>query len=142
MEIPIALICIVVLLVLGFWIIIRIIRKSRKKKKMINNPPQEILDELNGLEEEYERRKKEDGTTSPYKIIWEHTRRRYPYYSNETIRGTEQTTNTGELSPSSSGRQDVQVGVAESPDKDTGSSGESKPNRSRNFFSRFRRRKS
>lgn len=124
------------LIILG-WIIVR--KRDKKIKLKEKQIPEEILNNLNEIELEYERRRKQDANTNPYKISWEITRRNNYGETDTGTNRTEQTANSRELLQQSSGGQTIQS-ISSSRDKELSEvNRQPKRNSSRNFFRKFRR---
>ena len=131
----------VLLIIIGFILLRRRRRNKKLKEAIINNPPQELIDELNQVGEEFERRKEQDENTSPHQVLWDHARPKRFTESNGSIARAEQPVNNRELHQQFARSQDIQS--IHYPGDEKFSEGNRQPNRNphRNIFRRIRRRR-
>jgi hypothetical protein len=140
-----------VLLGLGVWILLRVLKKKRAYEKSLReNIPQELLDIFNEAENMLkggiQNGNTNDKTSNPYTILWEVYRRRTEEanrrerQADRTVIESNPAISNRELYSEPNGRQDIQTGTIESVSEDRGSIRETKPNSRRNIFSRLRRK--
>jgi hypothetical protein len=129
------------LLIIAGWIILRQFKKRKKEREIINNPPKELLDKLNEAEALFERRRIEtNGKCDPYEILWEISKGDRIGKPSQPIIRTESSVARRQFLQQHNGRQSIPSESSERVKEDIRQPERIEQSRSRNFFSRFRRR--
>jgi hypothetical protein len=130
----------VLLLGIVTWLIIRWLKKRKEILRLRNQVEQDLIDKLNYVSEEFERRNIENnGSSNPYEILWEVARRNPIGRTSKPSNATEQIIDGRELHPITIRRQDIQTKPSTRNKESIGQPRISKEHSGRNFFSKFKR---
>lgn len=137
----IILILFIVLLGIGIWLILRMIKKRKAIALKQNIIPEDILAEFNYAENTMKGGMKygSDKQDNAYSILWEIAKGNRFGESSEPIRTTKCGDASGELHEQSEGRQDIQDRTNTNIGESSTISRKHKPNNIGNIISRFRR---
>ncbi len=137
-EIIIGLIIFILLLGLGTFITMKIIKKIKKKNEYEKNIPKDILNKFENIEKEFERRNLEtNGKCNPYQVLWETARGKDGIKTK--LGRTEQNVIGGKLPEQFSRQKGIQSESIKGDEKNIGQPKSTKPNSFRNIFSRRNR---